>query len=307
MSADLVEVPLALASSLTRNYGEAGRDWLDAAPRVVAEHLDRWELRLDGAPMHGVVALVLPVTMADGTPAALKLQIDDPDHPGEGAALRTWDGHGAVRLLREDERAGTLLLERLDSGRDLRSVRDDIEAVQITAQLLVRLNAYPAPPGPRRLSEIAAGMLDYAPDAAKLLADPTEARLVLDWAAAVREVAGECGDRLLHWDLHYENVLAGDREEWLAIDPKPLAGDPAFELMPALHNRWDEVLAGDDPHQAVLRRFDAMVEVMSLDRDRAVAWTLGRVLQNSLWTVEDGERTLEAPQVLIAEALTGSR
>lgn len=136
------------------------------------------------------------------------------------------------------------------------------------------------------------------------LADPAEARLVLDWAAAVREVAGEAGDRLLHWDLHYENVLAGEREEWLAIDPKPLAGDPAFELLPALHNRWDEVLASGDPERAVRRRFDAMVEIMGLDRDRAVAWTLGRTLQNSLWTIEDGEHALQAPQMLVAKAMT---
>ncbi|MEV6848025.1 aminoglycoside phosphotransferase family protein [Actinoplanes sp. NPDC051411] len=107
-------------------------------------------------------------------------------------------------------------------------------------------------------------------------------------------------------DLHYENVLAADRDHWLAIDPKPLAGDPAFELLPALQNRWHEVLGADDPHRAIRRRFDAMVEVMGLDRQRAVRWTLGRTLQNSLWIVEDGGRALEAPQALIAESLTRS-
>ena len=83
-----------------------------------------------------------------------------------------------------------------------------------------------------------------------------------------------------------------------------LAGDPAFELLPALHNRWDEVLGADDPHRAVRRRFDAMVEVMGLDRQRAVRWTLGRTLQNSLWTIQDGGQALEARQVLVAESLT---
>jgi hypothetical protein len=47
-----------------------------------------------------------------------------------------------------------------------------------------------------------------------------------------------------------------------------------------------------------------MVEVMGLDRDRAVAWSLGRVLQNAIWDVEDGESALQAPQVLIAEAIS---
>lgn len=299
----VITVPARLVATLPKYYGDRGRAWIAGAPRLVAEHLAQWDLTVDGPVMNGVVALVVPV-QGPGGPAVLKLQIDDPEHPGEAAALRTWNGDGAVRLLREDPAAGALLLERLDSGRDLRGVRDDVEAVQIIAQLLVRLNAFNSPEGVRSLGEIAAGMLQFAPVAARRLANPAEGRLILYWAAAVREVADDSGDQLLHWDLHYENVLAADREQWLAIDPKPLAGDPAFELLPALQNRWQEVLSADDPHRAVRRRFDAMVEVMGLDRERAVRWTLGRTLQNSLWTIEDGGRTLEAPQVLVAESLT---
>jgi len=300
----VITVPEQLVANLPKYYGDRGRAWIADAPRLLAEHLEKWELTVDGPAMSGVVALVVPVRTADG-PAALKLQIDDPEHPGEAAALRTWNGDGAVRLLREDPAAGTMLLERLDSRHDLLTVHNDVQAVQIIARLLVRLNAYKSPEGVRSLGEIAAGMLEFAPEAARRLADPAEGRLIRAWAAAVREVAGESGDQLLHWDLHYENVLAADRAEWLAIDPKPLSGDPAFELLPALHNRWDEVLASDDPHRAVRRRFDAMVEVMGLDRERAVIWTLGRTLQNSLWTVEDGDVRLEPPQMLVAEALRG--
>ena len=38
-------------------------------------------------------------------------------------------------------------------------------------------------------------------------------------------------------------MLAADREPWLTIAPKPLNGDPHYELAPMLWNRWDE-LAG---------------------------------------------------------------
>ncbi|MDV9202930.1 aminoglycoside phosphotransferase family protein, partial [Streptomyces sp. Wh19] len=113
----------------------------------------------------------------------------------------------------------------------------------------------------------------------------------------------EPGDRLLHWDLHYDNVLAGEREPWLAIDPEPLAGDPGFDLMPAMHNRWDEIVATGDVPRAVLRRFDRLTEVLGLDRQRAIGWTLGRVLQNALWDIEDGRTVLEPAQVAIATAL----
>ena len=46
-------------------------------------------------------------------------------------------------------------------------------------------------------------------------------------------------ERLLHTDLHYANVLGAYRSPWLAIDPKPMAGDVAFEVAPALWNRAD--------------------------------------------------------------------
>ena len=208
----MITVPAQLVANLPKYYGERGRTWLADVPRLVAERLTEWDLTVDGPVMNGVVALVVPVRGPSG-PAVLKLQIDDPEHPGEAAALRTWNGDGAVRLLREDPAAGALLLERLDSGHDLRSVPDDVQAVQITAQLLVRLNAYKSPEGVRSLGEIAAGMIGFAPVAARRLTDPAEGQVLLAWAAAVREVADDSGDQLLHWDLHYENVLAADRAE----------------------------------------------------------------------------------------------
>nr|BFE84209.1 hypothetical protein GCM10020093_068100 [Planobispora longispora] len=146
-------------------------------------------------------------------------------------------------------------------------------------------------------------MLDRVPQAVPALQDPGERRLVRTCASAVAELVGEPGDRLLHWDLHYDNVLAGEREPWLAIDPEPLAGHPGFELLPALDNRWEEAEATGDVARAVLRRFDLLTEALGLDRGRAVGWTLGRVLQNALWDIEDGKTALGPAQVAIAMAL----
>jgi streptomycin 6-kinase len=304
---DRIVVPEALAAFHLKYFGEAGRAWSAALPDVAADYLRRWDLRLDGPPQHGVVGLVLPVLRVDDTPAVLKLQPIDDESSGEAAALRAWDGDGAVRLLADDPVTGTLLLERLAVDRSLADLPDEMKATQIIAELLARLSSHAAPPHLRRLSDIAATMIADTPQAVRSLADAGEARLVRRWADAVSEVVGEAGDQLLHWDLHYENVLAADREPWLAIDPKPLAGDPAFELLPALHNRWEEIVASGDPARAVLRRFDLMVEMLGLGRDRAVAWSLARVLQNALWDVKDGEHAVNSAQLLIAEAFAGPR
>ncbi|MFK8911874.1 aminoglycoside phosphotransferase family protein [Streptomyces sp. YS-3] len=276
-----------------RDGDEADRAFLAALPGRAEEFLSRWGLRLGaGPPMYGMCALVLPVTAADGTPAVLKLQPPDEETEGEPVALRVWDGAGAVRLLRHDAGTGTMLLERLDSARPLSAVADSREAVRVIAGLLSRLTSVPAPPGMRRLADSAARMLERTPRVVRALRDRAERRLLADCAAAVREVAAEPGDRLLHWDLHYDNVLAAGREPWLAIDPKPLAGDPGFELLPALVNRFDAA--------EVRWRFDALTDVLGLDRSRARAWTLGRVLQNCLWDIEEGEDTLAPEQLEVA-------
>ncbi|HEY3011034.1 MAG TPA: aminoglycoside phosphotransferase family protein [Micromonosporaceae bacterium] len=303
MTADRIVVPPELAASQAKYHGEAGRAWVAALPELAVGYLDRWDLRLDGQPRHGVVALVLPVVTADGTRAVLKLSPIEEEHAGEAVALRAWDGDGAVRLLDEDRATWMLLLERLDDSRSLADVPEVTEAVQVIAALLARLTTRAAPPEIRGLGLVVEQMVADAPAAARRLADAAERRLLARWAAAVSEVATEPGDRLLHWDLHYENVLAADREPWLAIDPKPLAGDPGFELLPALWNRWDEVVATGDVRRAVRRRFDLMVDMLGLDRQRAVAWTFGRVLQNSLWSVEDGDTRLDPVQITIAAAL----
>ena len=97
--------------------------------------------------------------------------------------------------------------------------------------------------------------------------------------------------RLIHTDLHYGNVLAHassdtGRAPWLAIDPKPVNGDPHYEIAPMLWNRFEE-LAGDVRH-GVRRRFWTLVDAAGFDEDRARAWVVVRMVHNAMWAVQDG-------------------
>jgi streptomycin 6-kinase len=113
----------------------------------------------------------------------------------------------------------------------------------------------------------------------------------LDRAAAL---IGELVDdprvdsRLVHTDLHYANVLAPlaistTRGPWLAIDPKPLAAEPAFAVAPALWNRWPEAAAARDTRWHLRRRLEIICETAGIDPHRAMAWTLVREACNAVW------------------------
>lgn len=302
-TSEAVGIPQSLAVSYAGGFGGEGRDWIAGLPALVAELLDRWELQRDGAVRSGEASLVLPVLRKHGTRAVLKLQMPREETTAALIGLRTWNGEGVVRLLDHDPDSSTMLLEWLDADRTLASIEDDDVAVGILAELQARLVRVPAPPGLRSLGDIATEMLAQVPQAVTALAHPADRQRLRGWASAVDELVGEPGDRILHWDLHYDNVLAAQREPWLAIDPEPLAGDPGFDLWPALDSRWDDVVAKGDAVRLVRRRFDVLTEALDLDRARATGWTLGRLLQNSLWDIADGRTALASSSVAVAESL----
>jgi streptomycin 6-kinase len=300
-------VPAELAESYRKYSGEVGERWIAGLPAMAAEYLDRWQLVIDGTVASGAVALIIPVACRDGSPAVLKLQPIDDETGGEPAALKAWAGRGAVRLLEHDPVTGAMLLERLDATRDLTTMENDQTAATIIAELLAILNSAPVPADMRRLDDVAATILAGTPEAIRLAADSKERELLINYADRLQELITDPVDsRLLHWDLHYGNTLSTlcPGTQWKAIDPKPLSGDSGFELLPALSNRWEDLVQTGNVSRALLRRFDLMTEVLGLSRKRAAAWTLARVLQNAVWDlVSFGEDHLDPSQRVIAEVL----
>ena len=232
--------------------------------------VDDWGLRRDGDVIRGSRTLVLPVRASDGTSAMLKVGHSEHEH----LALRRWNGAGAVRLLRADPHRGALLLERLHA--ESLTGLSDVTACQIIADLYRRLHR-PAMP---QLPSLTSLLDQWADDFAALpRSAPVPHRLVSQAIALCRDLAGGPADVVLHGDLHYDNVLAADREPWLATSPKPLNGDPHYELAPMLWHRWDEL--GRNIRVGVQRRFDALVDAAGLDEERARGYVIVRVVREA--------------------------
>ena len=285
----------------------SGEDWLQELPGLLRDLLAEWELEPTGRSLSGSCSVVIPVRLLGSGrgsvgvagEAVLKVSWPHPEAATEALALQTWNGHGAARLVRADPSRFALLLERLDA-RDLAQVEID-EACTVIGQLLTTLRR-PAHPRIPRLA-------DYASrQAEELRAAPAViSRRYLDQAAALaRElvVRPPAEERLLHTDLHFANVLAARRTPWLAIDPKPMAGDPAFEVAPALWNRPDELGTGSQVRWSLRRRLEIICERSGIDEGRARAWTIVREADNALEAAGDpGARDRVSLAVMIIKAM----
>jgi streptomycin 6-kinase len=76
---------------------------------------------------------------------------------------------------------------------------------------------------------------------------------------------------LCHQDLHGGNILRAEREPWLAIDPKPIVAEPAYDTVALVRD------AG--PSLAELRRrLDGLAELLGLDRERMRLWGIVKSL-----------------------------
>jgi len=217
------------------------------------------------------VAVQAAVT-ADGEDAVLKVQDPHRESEHEATALELWDGEGAVRLLAHDLEQHALLLERCVPGTALSAAGRD-EALGVFVELLPTLWK-PAGAPFRPLAEEAAWW------AANLLPQweenrrPFERRLLDAALEALRDLAPTQGEQvLLHQDLHGDNVLAAQREPWLVIDPKPLAGEREFGLAPIV--RSSELGA---TRVEVLHRLECLSSELGLDRERARGWALAQTL-----------------------------
>jgi streptomycin 6-kinase len=110
---------------------------------------------------------------------------------------------------------------------------------------------------------------------------------------------------ILHGDLHHNNILR-DGDAWLAIDPKGVLGEAAYETGALLRNPASRIAITPNLPQLLARRVDLLAEQLDLPRDRLAAWGEAQAVLSAWWTIEDGGPDRDWQQALrIADALEG--
>jgi streptomycin 6-kinase len=247
-----------------------GAAWLDALPHLVASCAERWGLEVGPPFTNSSASLALPAARDDGSRAILKLQFPDRESRFEAAALERWAGRGAVRLIAYERRA--LLLERCEPGRPLSTMAPEV-ALDVVIGLVPRLWVSAGPPF-RPLAEEAAELSSELRSSWEATGRSVDERLVDAAVEALGELSATQGEQVLvNQDLHADNILRAEREPWLVIDPKPLAGERAFGVAAI-------VRGGELGHSRaeVVHRLDRVSAELGLDRDRVRLWAMAHTI-----------------------------
>lgn len=242
--------------------------WLQELPGAVHRLQQQWAL-VPGPPYENAsCAWVAPVELADGASGVLKIGMPHMEAEDEADGLHFWDGDPTVRLIKADKELHALLLERCEPGISL-STRPEVEQNHVIANLLNRLWRLPSPP--HRFRPLSA-MLDYwtieTMEDAQRWPDANLVREGLRLFAELPTTAPK--EALLATDLHAGNVLRAEREPWLAIDPKPFLGDPAYDATQHIFNCRASLRA--DTHGTIQR----FADLLDVDQERVRLWAFAR-------------------------------
>ena len=311
--------------TIQNTFGEEGRHWLDTFPALLDEACHRWGLtniQLVSNLSYNFVAMALsgesssskrseerietrsrsvafpncPSTTPQKSRGSgqerviIKLGVPNRELTSEIAALRLYNGRCACRLLDADAEKGMLLLERLQPGRMLATLEDDVRATEIAADVMHQLWR----PAPENKDEFIP-LNDWFEGFKRLRkrfngeTGPLPKSLVESAEALSTDLLTENKDEtLLHGDFHHFNVLESARG-WLAIDPKGVVGPRGYEVGPFLINPNNRFLNGSNPRVQTGKRIAILSERLDMERERIRSWAICHAVLSALWSFEDNE------------------
>lgn len=285
-------------------FGERGASWLEDLPQLITECEQRWELHVQ-PPFWLSYNYVAPAMRKDGSWVVLKLGVPNPELLCEIEALRIFNGIGVVQLIDADAERGILLLERLLPGKMLVTLGDDERETEIAARIMKQIWR-PAP-----VKHSFPTVAQWAAGLKRLRArfgggtGPFSPRLVEIAEGLFRDLLAEnVPPMLLHGDLHHFNILSAQRQPWLAIDPKGVVGDLAYDVGALLYNPWGELSEVPELPHLLSRRLDMLSQILGFDRERLRGWGIAQAVLSGWWSYEDHGRGWEYT-LGVAEVLLG--
>lgn len=258
----------------------------------IRERARLWHLETLGTPFSTHSSKLLAATR-HGWPVMLKIT-NAPEEIIGSAVLEWWGGAGAVEVL--DREGNAVLMERPTGRRSLLGLcltGDDAGPIDVLCGVIEQLHT------PRNTTppEVAS-LNDWCADLLKSnVPDPdiqAGRRLAVEMLQTPRDLV------MLHGDIHHRNVLDGEARGWLAIDPKGIFGERAFEYVNIFRNPTAAIAS--DPAQ-FQRRVAQICARAQLDRARLLQWIAAFCALSICWDYYPDGQESDSDRTILALAL----
>jgi len=275
-------------AAVRARVGAEADPWLERVPDLIASVTASWDLhvtavanRIDGFGMS------IPARR-DGERVTVRIAFPDAFLVDETAALRAWNGTGAVRILEEDDR-GAQLRTSPTPGTALSLERNEMTALRKVAEALRDLWVEP-PVGIQTLAAEVRAWGASLPERFESVYQPFDEQLMRDAEVMFRSFGPNQMDAvLLHGDVRLETFLL-DGDHAVAIDPKPLAGEPAFDVAALLRDGPAELVR--DPaagRQRLQGRLEQLTDLLDVRAGRVRGWAFAVAVDTGLYAYETGD------------------
>jgi streptomycin 6-kinase len=126
--------------------------------------------------------------------------------------------------------------------------------------------------------------------------------LYIEGAATAERLLADPRDlRPLHGDLHHDNIMYGPRG-WLAIDPKGVYGDPAFDAANVFYNPLDRDDLCLDPAR-IASMAEVFARVLRQSPRRLLDYAIAYGCLSAAWHAGDANRQDENRELAVATAI----
>jgi streptomycin 6-kinase len=283
-------LPSLFLRNVTQNWGEKGEEWLKNLPVLVQELTQQWNLD-EIVPFKNLSYnfVARAIRLPDHLKVILKIGADPAEIEAEALSLKVYNGKGCARLFSHDLQKGAFLMEEISPGFSLKSSfpQNDEFAVSTASHVMNILHTHSQrfksfPTLEKWLEPI---LEESSPIPTR---DLSKARKITE-----NLLNTQSEKVLLHGDLHHDNLLYKNSGDWIAIDPKGVIGERAYEIATFIRNPWPDVLYYPEMRLLLSQRFILFARLLDIDVVRLKEWSYVHCLLSAHWSTHNQQEVIQ--------------
>lgn len=282
----------AFKQKIRNTFGELGQRWLDSLDENIELYSKQWDLT-DLRPVTNLTYNYVMMGKKCGhlQPVVLKLGVPNNEFMREMAYLAHYDGVSVPRLLASEADKGAMLMTRIMPGTSMMSYfpQDEEAALAITSKVIQQLQMKDKPIN----HDIFPSIETWHASLMQATASNTipDSLLVSAKQLSMDLIATSTKQVLLHGDLHHDNLLLGPNEQWVAIDPKGIIGDPVYEVGAFIRNPVMDLRKQTNMQAILRRRIAAFAEYLDFEPQRMIQWSFVQAVLAACWSMEENSKS----------------